>query len=121
MKRFITAIALALTIAFGSSGIVSAISANISPSTQSHAHGVKSNWTLTWGGSQPFSVYFWYDVDSVPSWYWHISNTATTSKALSTAFYPCSTATIRQQLQVYDQGGVAAKTSYATEQGGNPC
>jgi hypothetical protein len=28
---------------------------------------------------------------------------------------------IRQQLQVYDQGGVAAKTSYATEQGGNPC
>ena len=121
MRRFITATVLALTMALATSGVVSAITASISPGYQNHAHGVASHWNLSWGGTQPFDVYFIYDVIHAPTWGWWINGTATTSKSLSVAFYPCSTTNFQQQFTVYDMYNSAVRTSHAYENGGNPC
>lgn len=114
------AVALALALAISVSSDALAVSASISPSTQSHSHGVASTWHLSWGGTGPFSVYFWWDINDVGA-DWALVNTSTTSKQLSHAFYPCTGTTFKQELDNYDQLGFAATTSHATEAGGNPC
>lgn len=35
-----------------------AISHSVTPSSQSRAYGVASNWTQSWGGNAPFDVAF---------------------------------------------------------------
>lgn len=96
------------------------ISATISPSYQSHAHGVASTWSLTWGGTAPFDVYFWYDWNGSVSWY-ALGTYSTGKSGLSEAFFPCTGMTFTQELDVYDQLGDAYTTSHAHELGGNPC
>jgi hypothetical protein len=124
LKPFLAATALALTVALTYSGVASAaLSANISPANQNHAHGVSSHWALTWGGAQPFDVYFAYDVINAPAWTWFINGTTTTSKNLSMAYWPCTTTNFKQQLAVYDHNGGLGlfRTSHAYESGGSPC
>lgn len=91
---------------------------NLTPSTQSHGHGVSSNWTGSWSGTAPYGVTFAYgDGSSAPP----LVNTNLTSKAYSHAFFPCTTDTFTQTLRVSDQDNAKSKTSHATETGGNPC
>lgn len=72
------------------------------------------------GRLKPFDIYFYYDWNETsPDLY--LIGTTTTSKSLSHAFYPCTTTTFTQELDVYDQLGFAGTTSKATEAGGNPC
>jgi hypothetical protein len=124
MKRLLMPTAFALILAVAISGVASAISANINPLSQTHAHGVKSAWSLTWGGvpgSHGFDVYFWYDVNNDYPPHWVSLGTFATSASKSTAWWPCTTTTFYQELDVYDQYGAAGTTSHATESGGNPC
>lgn len=99
---------------------VLATSATITPSTQSHAHGVASSWSLTWGSAAPYDVYFWWDVNDSPA-DWILLDTTTTSKHITHTFYPCVGTNFSQELDVYDQHALAADTSTASEAGGNPC
>lgn len=93
-------------------------SANAEPETQSHAHGVPSTWTLTWGGDAPFDVDFYYG-DGVVRVYrdtWLVRDSA------SHAFWPCSTTIYTQWLRVWDSDfGYADDFTRATEAGGSPC
>jgi hypothetical protein len=95
---------------------VLAVSAVISPTTQTHTHGSSSHWDLSWGGSGPFDVYFWYNTSGGVSW--SLVNTNTTTKSLSHVFTPCVTTTFHQELDNYDSLGFAATTSTAKENGG---
>ena len=100
-------------------GPVLALSVSISPSTQSHAHGVASSWTGSWSGSPPYSVVFHYgDGTSDP-----LGNVTITSKGFTHTFSPCTTTQFTQDLAVSDQVHDIPfhGHSTATETGGNPC
>lgn len=95
-----------------------AISASISPSSQSHSYGSASHWNLAWGGYSPFEVLFEYG-DGVGR-YW--SSTTLTSYYDTYTFWPCSSTQFHQSLKVWDsQSGYAYTTSTATEAGGGGC
>jgi hypothetical protein len=114
--RRIWAVVLALALSLAMTTNAFAVSATISPHSQSHVHGSASSWTLTWGGTGPYDVYFWYDIHYGASWW--LTNTYTTSKQLSHSFVPCRSTTFYQELDNYDAYGLAADTSSATEAGG---
>ncbi|MFI5254126.1 MAG: hypothetical protein ACHQ15_01515 [Candidatus Limnocylindrales bacterium] len=78
---------------------------------------MKSSWTLTWGNTAPYDVYFRYDVNGPVSW--SLTGTSTTSKGLSHTFLPCTTTIFTQTLEVYDAHGYALDYSTAQE-GGSP-
>jgi hypothetical protein len=115
-RFFAAAAAVALSIAL--SGVALATSANAEPETQSHGHGVASHWTLTWGGDNPFEV-FWNRGDGTALW-WPSTNIVNSSD--SHAYWPCFTTQFTQRLQVWDSdSGYAQDYTKATESGGSPC
>jgi len=120
MKRVLAALVLSIGLVVSSVSSTFAVSALINPHTQSHGHGVASSWTLTWSGTHPFDVYFWWDTNDTSA-NWILLNTSTTSKKITHAFFPCTTTTFDQELDTYDQHGGAFDTSTAQETGGNPC
>lgn len=120
MKRFLSSLAMAAVLLAPSVVPAMATSATIAPHTQSHAHGVASSWSLTWGSVAPYDAYFWWDIND-PSPDWMILNTSTTSKHITHTFYPCVGTNFHQELQVTDQQALAFDTSTASEAGGNPC
>lgn len=123
MKRligFLVGLALVLTVA----APAAAASAFISPSSQSHGHGVASNWTLSWGATSPFHVEFYFGDGIVDVW----QNVSITGSGDSYTFYPCSTTNFHQTLKAWDGWnntthtfkGFATDTSTSQENGG-PC
>jgi hypothetical protein len=115
--RFLaTGAAVALAIAL--SGAALATSANAEPETQNHGHGVTANWTLTWGGDNPFTV-DWYRGDNTGI-FWPSTNAVNFND--SHAFWPCFNTQFTQKLRVWDSdSGYAQDYTKATESGGSPC
>lgn len=114
----IVALAMSLLI----SAPVAAISGSLTPSTQSHGHGVASNWTGSWGTHPTYDVHFCYVTGTSECASW-LLNTNLVTKNWSHSFYPCSTTQFTQGMYVYeDPTGVdELLTSKATESGGTPC
>ena len=126
MKRGLLSVSLAVLFVLSNSGVATAVSANISPHSQSHPFGQASSWTATWGDNSPYNVVFHPDtanpgldefaryglptLDHPQSYHLH-----------SMAFYPCTQTTYTQQLVVDDKYGSATHFSTATEGRGNPC
>lgn len=122
MRRMPLAIAMA-AILLTMAGSVSAVSQTVTPSTQTHGHGVSSNWTQSWGGSSPFDVAFCPQNTPAPTYcFTSLTNTTLTSKSRSYTFYPCVSTLFQQYAWVHDNVG-ASSTVYTTsrEAGGNPC
>ena len=100
MKRVLVSVSIAVLVILSNTGIVAAASANISPHSQSRAHGQLSSWTATWVGNGPYQPVFHPDVadpglhEYAPGWTW------ATSYQHSMAWYPCKTTTYTQQLVV---------------------
>lgn len=119
MRKSLLAPSLAAAIVVASVMVVTATTTSITPSSQTHAHGVQSNWLASWTGESPYTV-TWCYVNGVscnaPF------QTGSTSKLYSHAFYPCTTTTFTQKLYVIDfLGNGSTRYSSATEYGGNPC
>jgi hypothetical protein len=118
MRRILSAVVAAMLL--GSQFVLptTATTASISPTTQSHAYGVASTWTDSWGGSAPFEVRFFTGDGYV---FAPVYNTQT-QMVVRHAFYPCRGTTYRQTLTVIDRinYGIATNSS-ATEGGGGPC
>ncbi len=118
MRRSILSVALAAVLVAAAASPVVAASAYITPTTQSHAHGVASHWSLSWGGYSPYTVVW--DRGDGSGLYW--ASTTSTSYPDSHVFYPCTTTRFHQYLNVWDShNNPAQDDSYATENGGNPC
>jgi hypothetical protein len=100
-------------------GSALANSATISPHSQTHAHGVKSTWGLSWTGLAPFDAIFSHgDSTGIEIF------TNGLSYNHSYTFFPCSTTTFTQILTVFDGHNpslVAQDSSTSRESGGNPC
>ncbi len=111
-------IAALLTIALAG-GAQATTSANLSPSSQTHAHGVQSTWSGSWSGTAPFGVTLYHGDGTTES----LVNTYSTSYSnFKHAFYPCTTTTFTQHLRVSDQvGPLNSNYTTATESGGYPC
>ncbi len=114
----------ALLVAVASAPVgATAISAKISPSTQSHAHNVASNWTGSWTGNLPFHIEFWYGDGFVTT----TDLTSSHSKAYTHLFAPCpgEATTYTQTLNVWDSwpgpGFFTFVHSVAHEATGSPC
>lgn len=92
--------------------------ANLEPESQSHAHGVSSNWTGTWsGGPCLWAVYLGYGDGFSTS-----TNTCLTSKSYSHTFWPCQNTNFTQTFRVTDQNGDRKiDNTTAFENGGTPC
>jgi hypothetical protein len=119
MKRVVVSVSTALLFVLSNTGIVAAASANISPHSQSRAHGQASSWTATWGDAGPYNVVFHPDTANPGLHEWVRRGIWTTSYQHSMAWYPCTTTTYTQQLVVDDKYGSANHWSTATE-GGTP-
>jgi hypothetical protein len=119
-RRPLTGALVALLITFSQTGVAAATTATISPSSQSHAHGVASHWTTSWSGQTPIrQVCFAYDVNNSSEGGWCLFTTSSTSRSDSHTYWPCTTKTFTQALEVYDWNYVRAyRTSNATEAGG---
>ncbi len=118
MKRACLALVLALVLVFQVPGTAFAVlNVTISPSTQTHAHGVASHWSLSWNGQAAFTWLFEYGDGAV------IGDTrSTTSASTSHTFWLCSTTKYTQWLSVRDSTlDFGVMHSYAWENGGNPC
>jgi hypothetical protein len=118
MRRLVTvlcAVLVAASLIFSMVGTTLAAGASISPASQSHAHAVKSTWTLTWSGYTPYEVHFSYGDGFVLN----NASTAEVSKVTSHTFFPCVKTTYHQFLNIWDShrnhGG---DDSFATELGG---
>jgi hypothetical protein len=94
-------------------------SASINPLNQTHNHGVKSTWALSWTGHPQFDAVFTHgDGTGIEIW------TNGLSFNHSYTFYPCATTNYHQILTVWDSSNpslVAQQDSHAKELGGNPC
>lgn len=121
MKRGLLSVSVAVLLALSNSGIATATSANISPHSQSRAHGVASSWTATWGDNGPFNVVFHPDTANPGLHEWAQYGIWSTSYPHSMAWYPCTTTTYTQELSIKDNYGSAVHRSTASEAGGNPC
>jgi hypothetical protein len=123
VRRTILAAMLALTLALSVTGIATALTANISPPSQNHAHGVHSSWTMSWNGVTPYrTVCFYYDKFNIGEGYWCIANTNYNAASDSHTYYPCTTTNFTQLLNVTDwNSNFKSATSNARENGGNPC
>lgn len=117
MRKSVAAIFAPLCL-LGSASNVVAVSSNIYPTTQSHAYGVASHWTLSWGSYSPYEVLFHYGDGYALYW----ASTTRTGSSQSYTFWPCVTHTYHQMLQVWDgHDSYAVDNSYATEHSGGPC
>jgi hypothetical protein len=122
MRRVLIITGIAAALALAAAPAVLAASADISPNTQTHNHGIASNWTATWSGTPNYDVFIWYD--NTKSYNISIINTSATSRGFSHAFWPCHDTTFTQEVDVYRHttGALEAlATSTATEKGGSPC
>lgn len=125
MKRQFVAVGLALTMVFSQGGQAFAVSASITPATQSHAHNVASHWWLGWGDTSPFNVLF--DYGDGYGLYW--SSTTLRSYYATYGFSPCpgDPTLYYQSLSVFDgyhypyYNGYAVSYSSARESQGSPC
>jgi hypothetical protein len=118
MKHLGVAIALTFAVVVGAAGIASAASANISPASQTHSHGVQSHWSLSWSGGAPYEVLF--DRGNGTAVWW--PSTSSTSSSQNYTFWPCVTTKFYQWLEVWTSSGTYANdTSWAKEYGGHPC
>jgi hypothetical protein len=121
MKRILTAVCAVLVAAsliLSIAGTAIAAGATITPATQSHTHGVKSTWTLSWSRYSPYEVFFAYGDGYVL----HNASTAQVSIVTNRTFWPCSGHTYHQFLDIYDKhNNHAGADSYASEGGGSPC
>ena len=122
MERLLRVAAVAglvLALVASSSGPVFANSATVSPANQTHNHGVKSSWTLSWTGTPQFDATFTHgDGSGIEIW------TNGLSYNHSYTFWPCTTTNFHQILTVWDSSNpplVAQGGSYAKEYGGTPC
>lgn len=122
-KLFSALVAVAIAASVGVASVY-AVSASITPATQSHAHNVSSHWTGSWSGRTNFHAEFDYG-DGSPV---VIYDGASTSRSYSHIFSPCpgDSTTFYQTLQVWDNVGhgsslLATSTSSATESAGTPC
>lgn len=124
MRRIVAAglVAVAL-LAAGVGSVVLAAGAGDSPASQTHGHGVSSNWTLSWGYTSPYHVEFYLGDGSFYLW----QNTTATGAQASYTFYPCATTVFHQTLKVWDgwnnqygtYKGYAQDASTAQEAGGS--
>jgi hypothetical protein len=118
MRRSMLSVALAAVLLAAAVSPAAATTCNISPGTQTHAHGVASHWTISWSGRSPFNWSF----DTGDGNYSYANGVTYTSTGLSYTFWPCSTTRFQQSLVVDDSNGIrAVQSSYATENGGSPC
>jgi exo-beta-1,3-glucanase (GH17 family) len=120
MRRLLFAVVLGMSIAVVTTGAsLATTSAHLTPSSQSHAHGVASSWSGTWSGTGPFSWTLYHGDGSTES---ATNVTYTSHNFADYAFFPCSTTTFNQHIRVTDQvGPLNSNTTSATETGGNPC
>jgi len=118
MRQSVVAVFLAVILVTGVASPAAATTANISPSAQTHAHGVVSHWTVSWSGHSPFTWIF----TAGDGQAWGQNGDTHTSVYISYTFYPCSTTRYAQALSVWDAWNIGGgASSYATEYGGNPC
>jgi exo-beta-1,3-glucanase (GH17 family) len=116
ISAMLLAAAVILTVALP---VAATTSNSLSPATQSHAHGVASQWSGSWSGTGPFSWTLYHGDGTSTS----AANVAYTSHTFPTyAFFPCTTTTFTQHTRVTDQvGPLNSNDTTATETGGNPC
>lgn len=92
---------------------------HVTPASQSHAHGVNSNWSGTWAGTGPFDWTLFHGDGSSDS---AVNVTYTSHTFPGYAFFPCNTTQFTQHSRVSDQvGPLNSGNVTATETGGNPC
>lgn len=116
MRRLILASLLTISLAAALAGVAIATTANASPESQSHAHGVASTWTGTWSGTSPFYVKFSYGDGTS----WIRTSTTATSGNWSHTYWPCTTTTYHPYLYVVDDNENPARDDLiATEAGGS--
>jgi hypothetical protein len=118
MRRLVSvAFGLGLSMMVATTAI--ALTVDASPESQSHAHGIASNWTGTWHGSPPYSVTFFFG-DGTSDARGRVSYT---SSSFSHGYWPCTTTTFTAHLDVDDQQSGQVVRDYVTarELGGNPC
>ncbi len=122
MRRHVAAGIFATTLLTVGAGSVIAASANVTPSSQVHAHGVASHWTLSWGGTSPYHVEFYLGDGTVDIW----QSTTIVGASDSYTFWPCTTTVFHQTLKAWDgwndqyktYKGDAQDSSTAQESGG---
>lgn len=120
MKRSLPAASLTVLFTLSNAGMATATSANISPHSQTRAHGQASSWTATWGDTGPYNVVFHPDRANPGLDEWARYGIWTTSMPPhSMAFFPCTTTTSTQELSIADRYGAAVHWSRATEGGGH--
>jgi hypothetical protein len=99
------------------------LTANISPSTQSHPHNVSSSWTGSWAGYASYHVEFWYGDGMVTT----TDLTNSTSRSYTHMFAPCpgEPTAYTQTLRVWDNwpgpGLYVYRYSTSHEAAGAPC
>lgn len=124
-RRVHVALATSIMLVIATAAPVIAISQSVTPSSQSHAYGVASTWTQSWGGNAPFDVAFCPRNSPTPTvCFTSLNNTNLVSRNRSYTFYPCRSTTFQQYAWVRDQGGAGAQSTiytYATEGAGAPC
>lgn len=110
----------AIVFVFAQAGSASAASATISPHSQSHAFGVASSWSLSWGNATPFDVNFYYGDGIV----YVSSGTSSRSTTRTHTYWPCpgEPTSYSQWLRVWDTyNAYADDNSTAHENSGSPC
>lgn len=123
MRRSFISLFLAVALLTLAGSPALAVSANINPATQTHAHNVASSWTGSWTGRISFDTIFWYgDGTGLEV----VTNNL--SRNYSHTYSPCpgDATTFYQQLQVWDNVGhgtslYASSTSSTHENAGTPC
>jgi hypothetical protein len=117
--RLLAITGLLVALVGSSTGQALANSATINPGTQTHNHGVKSSWGLSWTGTAPFDAVFTHgDGSGIEIWTWGLTYNQTHT------FWPCTTTTFHQILTVQDSHNpplIAQDGSTAKEYGGTPC
>lgn len=94
-----------------------ALTAGVTPDSQSVCSGCTATWGGSWVGQSPYDVTFHYGDGSTP---WTYSGTATTHGW--SQFYTCTGQTYQQHLHVDDHAGASADIYVSTGVGrGNIC
>lgn len=120
MHRLKSSIAFAamLTLALVSPAL--AVTADASPESQTHAHGVQSSWSGSWTGLSPYDVVFYYGDGLSDNRGSAVTYHSTT---FAHTYYPCTGTTFTAHLNVWEYNNDVPAVDYvtATEGGGNPC
>jgi hypothetical protein len=117
MRRSSLAFLLTISLAVALAGVAIATTANASPETQSHAHGVASTWSGTWSGTSPFYVKFNYG----DGYSWIAASTTATSHNWSHTYWPCTYTTFHPYLYVVDDNENSARDDLMASESGGSC